>query len=444
VAPDGRTVASGSLNDETIRFWDTVTHKETRRLEVKEPVHSLAFSPSGAALLWGYAGNFGEARTYDPHLWDVAAGMEIRRYHIAGGSGCPAVFSADGKYLACQSGDSLLVWEAGTGRSVRQIPLGKKPLFPLRVTSVACSPDGRTLVSAECDSSIQDPVSAVRFWELASAKERLAISCTPAWYPGMCFSPDGKVLAVADADHDVRLLEATTGKLLRRFAGHHADIYSLAFAPDGKGLASASADTTILVWNVADVAAASKPAAGLTGGELKQLWGDLASADAARAYRAIDALAADPQQSVAFLVEHLHPAAAPDAARVARLIAALDDEQFAVRQKAADELAELAELVAAPLRKALAARPSAESRRRIARLLDDLAAPLAAAESLRAVRAVEVLERLGTPAARELLKKLAAGAPAAGLTQESQAALRRLGRHTDTPSAPDSRRQPGP
>jgi WD40 repeat protein len=432
VAPDGKSVASGSANDaESICIWDTTTHKEVRRLQVKKGLDSLAFSPSGTTLVSGNRGDYEGAPGYDPQLWDVATGKEVRRYHIPGGSGCPATFSPDGKYLASQCRDSLAVWETATGRSVRHIPLGKKPLFPLRVTAVAFSPDGRTLVSAERDGSVKDPVSAVRFWELASAKERLSISCAPAWYADACFSPDGKYLAVADANHDVRLWDVATGRLVRRFAGHHADVDALAFAPDGKSLASASADTTILVWNVADLTSSPpRPAVGLTGEELNRLWGDLACADAARAYRAIGALAGSPGQSVALLQEQLRPAAPPDAARVARLIAALDDEQFAVREKAVQELAGLAELVEAPLRKALAAQPSPERRRRIERLLEDLAAPRSAPEVLRSVRAVELLERLNTAPARELLRKLAAGAPAAWLTQEAQATLRRLGKRT--------------
>jgi hypothetical protein len=42
------------------------------------------------------------------------------------------------------------------------------------------------------------------------------------------------------------------------------------------------------------------------------------------------------------------------------------------------------------------------------------------------IRAVEVLERIGSPAARELLTALAASAPADLLTREASAALERL------------------
>jgi WD40 repeat protein len=441
VAPDGKTMASASANEKAISIRDLTTRKELRLLEVGESAQSLVFSPTGTTLLSGAHLNLNapdnSAAAYEPRLWEVATGKEVRRYHVPGGSHCPAVFSPDGKYLASQGGDSLVVWEAATGRPVRQIPLGTRPPLQPRVTSVAFSRDGRTLVSAERDGRPNNPLNAVRFWELAGAKERLSIPCVPAWNCCVRFSPDGKYLAVADANHDVLVADAATGEFVRRFAGHNADVNSLAYTPDGKGLASAGIDTTILFWNTADLAAADpKPAAGLTGEELERLWGDLASADAAQAYRAIGVLAASPPRAVALLQEHLHPAALPDPARVARLISDLDDERFAVREQAAGELAGLAELAEPALRKALAGQPSPEGRRRITTLLEDLTAQTNP-EYLRPVRAVELLERLDTPPARELLRRWAAGTAAARLTRESQETLGRLlGR---VPAAPDGR-----
>jgi hypothetical protein len=82
---------------------------------------------------------------------------------------------------------------------------------------------------------------------------------------------------------------------------------------------------------------------------------------------------------------------------------------------------------AAALRRALAAGPSLEFRRRAEALLERAeAAPVPG--SLRAVRATAVLEYAGTAEARRLLRELAAGAPDARLTREAKAALGRLGR----------------
>ena len=67
------------------------------------------------------------------------------------------------------------------------------------------------------------------------------------------FSPDGRLLASAGADHTVRLWDVETGKELRCLVGHQGAVLCLAFAPDGRRLLSGSADTTALLWDVADV-----------------------------------------------------------------------------------------------------------------------------------------------------------------------------------------------
>jgi truncated hemoglobin YjbI len=68
-------------------------------------------------------------------------------------------------------------------------------------------------------------------------------------------------------------------------------------------------------------------------------------------------------------------------------------------------------------------------RRRLESLLDSVEGP-GEAEWLRDVRALEVLEHIGTPEARQVLKVLAEGAPEARLTQEAKASLERLARRT--------------
>jgi hypothetical protein len=99
-------------------------------------------------------------------------------------------------------------------------------------------------------------------------------------------------------------------------------------------LASGGQDTTILTWDVMNLTGEPPAAANLSAKELEALWADLAAADAVRAYRAVRALVAAPEQAVPFLRQHVRPVPAPDPKHLARLIADLGADEFAVREEA--------------------------------------------------------------------------------------------------------------
>src|SRR5206468_2023331 len=139
-----------------------------------------------------------------------------------------------------------------------------------------------------------------------------------------------------------------------------------------------------------------RPAGGLAPEVLKSLWGDLAGGGAAAAYRAVWKLASAPGQALPFLRERLRPAVAADEQRLARLVQQLDSSAFEERQQAMRQLEQLAELAEPALRRALAGQPSLEYRRRVEKLLQRLEWPLPSGEALRARRAVEVLEQIGS------------------------------------------------
>jgi len=64
----------------------------------------------------------------------------------------------------------------------------------------------------------------------------------------MSFSPDGQWLAVGGNDGNVKLFEATSGRLAKTMRGHVDWVTAVAFSPDGS-LVSGSDDQTVRIWS---------------------------------------------------------------------------------------------------------------------------------------------------------------------------------------------------
>ena len=101
------------------------------------------------------------------------------------------------------------------------------------------SADGSILASASNDET-------ARLWDVASSRQRAALSGHTGHVNGVAFAPDGRRVATACSDHTVRLWDVATAKQLARF-DHDAALFSVSFAPDGKVLAAGGEGRVLLL-----------------------------------------------------------------------------------------------------------------------------------------------------------------------------------------------------
>jgi WD40 repeat protein len=238
-----------------LHVWEAATGKALCRID-DPPVgpDQVDFSPDGKILVVRH-------KDRAVRIWDTKRGKLLHILPLNEGKTGrffphAHVFSSDGRFLATAPASdqdrTLRVWEAATGKEVKRFSWGDNTI----PTCLTFSPDGKCVVAAHGaggpEAAAADAVS-VRFWELATGRERQRIKVPADDIRALAISPDGRTVAAALYD-TVLLWEVVSGKECGRLVGHREKIWSLAFSPDGRLLASGSRDYTALVWDMTGAA----------------------------------------------------------------------------------------------------------------------------------------------------------------------------------------------
>lgn len=268
LSADGETVLSGSY-DMTAKLWDLTDYREfdVFRSNSGRPVLAAAMAPDGRYIAAAYddgtatfwkLGDKGQSSIQpsgdEPRL------VEGHDYLVSN-----AVFSRDGSLLFTAGGDNTVrIWKVDQGTQIVEIAdTGRRGIL-------AISPDARWILTGStekkavlwewepgskatlgqrADLDHAEPIRQQLSREFPQGDEDELEKRVPD-VTAVCISPDARLAFTGDANGGCWLWELPGGRLRHQRAGRGERINAAKFTPDGRYVLTAGADHTVLRWDV--------------------------------------------------------------------------------------------------------------------------------------------------------------------------------------------------
>jgi WD40 repeat protein len=224
---DGITVSS--VLPREIRIWDTRTGGVKNR-HSREPADVIASSSNGELIA--------EATLRQVSLTEVRTGAKKILALQTGDRVSAIALSADGRSLV--TADELgriQFWEVSTGRLIKSFETGQV------ITALAVDTSRQILAAATVDRWIG-------LWSVRTGTEEVELKKHRDVVRALAFSPDGRTLASGGDDRNVILWDLGSGKATMTFEKSDSAVTSIAFSPNGQLLATGAGNESVFLWNV--------------------------------------------------------------------------------------------------------------------------------------------------------------------------------------------------
>jgi WD40 repeat protein len=334
-------------------------------------------------------------------------------------------FTPDGEKVVAVGRDGFLRLFSCDTQSGMKSDLWKARVQRAPKAAVAVSPDGRLIAAT---SATEVLVVTATDGKTAFALGRVHLDDGP--FHLVAFSPDGRLLVTGSRGMTgaIQVWEVATRTLVRRFVTHSGAVQTFDVSTDGSRIVSAGAEEAITLWDLSFRKGKSTP----SHEELMAAWNELDSPEGEKGYAALRVLVAGGKKGVEVLENGINVSEiVRREKRVAQWVKDLSSEDETTRERASKSLLEAGVRARAALEVVEATTSSDEIRLRASKIIEKLSERSIfvpdhglVGDTLRLVRAVQVLEDVGGSESQRLLGEIATMGGRPG--EDAAAALKRM------------------
>jgi WD40 repeat protein len=236
VSPDGHILAFNNGGPNT-DLWDLSTGRSLRPIRVAPDqfvISDYAFSPVGTILAITYVDGPTE-------IWDYRSHTLLQTLPTSSKYIDALMFSPNGRLVAtADETGTVKIWNPRGGRH----PIATRALGDhTGIYTLQFTPGGQTIAFISGDS--------IGFWKFRANRILDSVGVPGnVFVSSLAFSPDGRTLAAGTSDGAIKLWDAGSRKELDEFSiGHKSSIGSVAFWPDSNTVIAGADDGTIHTWS---------------------------------------------------------------------------------------------------------------------------------------------------------------------------------------------------
>lgn len=204
----------------------------TFSLGMTTSVSTAAISQDGRLIVIGYD-------NLKPYVIDLNTGKSFFLPITTPFSGTSVAISPDKKtILSSENGNLLYLCDSKSGEIINTLEGHQSP-----ITAVAFSPDGKFAISGSLDKT-------AILWDLTTYKKIKVFEGHTRFIMSVALSPDGKLALTGSQDAAAIIWDIETGKPLHKLNEHQFSVLSVAFSPNSEWAITSGGNGSALVWNI--------------------------------------------------------------------------------------------------------------------------------------------------------------------------------------------------